>query len=147
MFLDCLFVYGVFFFSSRRRHTRCALVTGVQTCALPIYEDDYLFVIDRFKDMYISGGENVYPVEIEGVLYRVPQIAEVAVIGIPDPKWGEVGRAFVVLRDQETMDEEQIRAYCRANLAAYKVPKEVRFVEELPRNATGKLQKHRLPKE
>lgn len=115
--------------------------------AVRIDEDGYLFVIDRFKDMFISGGENVYPVEIEGVLYRVPEIMEAAVIGIADPKWGEVGRAFVVLRNSVTVGEEQIRAYCRANLAPYKVPKEFCFIEQLPRNATGKLQKHMLPRD
>src|SRR3546814_6144257 len=105
MYIDCLFVYRLcfFFFSSRRRHTRCALVTGVQTCALPISgdagymdEDGYLYIHDRVKDMIITGGENVYPAEVESAIYGHPAVQEVAVIGIPDDKWGETVKAVVV---------------------------------------------------
>jgi fatty-acyl-CoA synthase len=99
---------------------------------------------DRLKDMYISGGENVYPAEIEATLHDHPAVADAAVIGIPDERWGEVGVAIVVLRPGATADELDLIAHCRARLAAFKVPHAVRFAEELPRSAAGKLLKREL---
>ena len=94
--------------------------------------------------MYISGGENVYPAEVENVLYQLPQIAEVAIIGIPDEKWGEVGLAFIALKPNESLSDEDIINHCLKNLAKFKIPKSVEFIEALPRNATGKVLKRTL---
>jgi fatty-acyl-CoA synthase len=107
-------------------------------------EGQYLYVVDRIKNMFISGGENVYPAEVERVIVKHPAVSEAAVIGIPDEKWGEVGKAFVVLRPGETLDAATIQAHCQANLAKFKVPKQVTFLTELPKNATGKIDKRRL---
>jgi acyl-CoA synthetase (AMP-forming)/AMP-acid ligase II len=109
--------------------------------------DGYLYIADRKKDMVISGGENVYPKEIENTLFDIPGVAEAAVIGVPDPQWGEVLKAFLVLAEGVTpgaVTEETAIAHCRGNLAGYKVPKSVEFRTELPRTATGKVQKHVL---
>ncbi len=102
-------------------------------------EEGYLYVIDRLKNMFISGGENVYPAEIERIMLKNSNIAEVAIIGVPDEKWGEVGRAFVVLKQGITTDKEAILAFCKANMAKYKVPKDIVFLDALPKNDTGKL--------
>jgi fatty-acyl-CoA synthase len=99
---------------------------------------------DRLKDMYISGGENVYPAEIEAALHEHPAVADAAVIGIPDERWGETGVAFVVLRPGAHADERELLAHSRARLAGFKVPRAVHFVEELPRSASGKLLKREL---
>jgi fatty-acyl-CoA synthase len=99
---------------------------------------------DRLKDMYISGGENVYPAEIEAALHSHPAVADAAVIGVPDERWGEAGVAIVVLRPGATADERDLLAHCRARLAAFKVPRAVRFAEALPRSAAGKLLKREL---
>jgi fatty-acyl-CoA synthase len=107
-------------------------------------EDGFYFVVDRWKDMYISGGENVYPAEVENVLYQIPGIAEVAVIGIPDERWGEVGQAVVVMKNGEAISEEDVMSHCQDKLARFKQPRSVRFVAELPHNATGKLLKRVL---
>ena len=107
-------------------------------------EEGCIYIVDRYKDMYISGGENVYPAEIEGVLFALENVADAAVIGIPDERWGESGLAFVVVRAGCTLSDEQILAHCRANLAKFKVPQAVRFVESLPRNAAGKVLKREL---
>jgi len=107
-------------------------------------EDGYYYIIDRWKDMYISGGENVYPAEVESVIYQLPEIAEAAVIGVPDEKWVEVGRACVVVKEGAEVSEKAIISHCRANLAHYKVPRSVVFLEEIPRNATGKVLKREL---
>jgi fatty-acyl-CoA synthase len=107
-------------------------------------EDGYYYIIDRAKDMYISGGENVYPAEVENVLYACPDIAEAAVIGVPDEKWGEVGKAVVVLKAGHTPTEAVIIAFCAERLAKFKVPKSVVFVDALPRNASGKVVKPEL---
>lgn len=115
--------------------------------AVRIDAEGYVYVVDRIKDMFISGGENVFPVEIENVLHGLPQVLEAAVVGVPHVKWGEVGRAFVVLRQGETLTEDEALAHCAARLARYKIPKEFRFVGELPHNATGKLLKHHLPRD
>jgi fatty-acyl-CoA synthase len=107
-------------------------------------EDGYYTIVDRWKDMYISGGENIYPAEVENVLYQMEAIAEVAVIGVPDETWGEVGRAVVVVKPGESLSEAQVIEFCRGKLAGYKIPKSVVFVQELPRNAAGKVLKRVL---
>lgn len=108
--------------------------------------DGYYFIVDRIKDMYISGGENVYPAEVERVLIAHPAILECAVIGTADDKWGEVGAAFITLRPGETLSAETLRPWCRERLAAYKVPAIVRIVEDFPRTAAGKVRKPELRK-
>jgi fatty-acyl-CoA synthase len=107
-------------------------------------DEGYFTIIDRWKDMYISGGENVYPAEVEDVLYRLDAIAEVAIIGVPDEMWGEVGRAIVVTKQDRALSEADIMLHCAAHLARYKLPRSIRFVEALPRNATGKVHKPTL---
>lgn len=109
-------------------------------------EEGYLYVVDRKKDMFISGGENVFPAEIEHVLYGHPKIAEVAVIGIPDEKWGEVGKAIVVPKSGEILTEEEVLSFCQSKLAKYKIPKLVQFATQLPRNPAGKVLKRELKK-
>lgn len=104
-------------------------------------EKGHVFLIDRFKDMIISGGENIYPAEIENVLNGHPAVAQVGVIGVAHPKWGETPLAAVVLKSGATVTEEELAAYTRAHLARYKCPSHFRFVPELPRNASGKLLK------
>jgi fatty-acyl-CoA synthase len=99
---------------------------------------------DRLKDMYISGGENVYPAEIEAVLHEHPAVADAAVVGMPDERWGEVGLAVVVPRAGRSADEAELLAFCRGRLAAFKAPRSVRFAEELPRSPSGKLVKREL---
>lgn len=110
-------------------------------------EDGFYYIVDRWKDMYISGGENIYPAEVEDALFRLNGVAECAVIGVPDQRWGEVGRAFIVQKAGADLSEDAIVAYCREQLARYKAPKSVRFVDELPHNATGKVTKHLLPRD
>ena len=107
-------------------------------------EDGYYYIVDRVKDMYISGGENVYPAEVENVIYQLPQVAETAVIGVPDEKWGEVGRALVAVKAGQTLTEAEVIEHCRAYLARYKAPRSVVFVEALPRNPAGKVVKGEL---
>jgi fatty-acyl-CoA synthase len=109
-------------------------------------EEGYYYIVDRWKDMYISGGENVYPAEVENVLFYHPAIADVAVIGIPDAKWGEVGKAVIVLEPGNPVTEAEILAFCQERLAKYKIPKTTVFVDELPRNAAGKVVKTELQK-
>lgn len=106
--------------------------------------DGYLYVTDRIKDMIISGGENIYPAEIERVLVEHPSVADIAVIGVPDEKWGEVPKAVVAAAPGHAVDEAELLAYCRTQLAAYKCPKSVDVVDELPRNPTGKVLKKDL---
>ncbi|WP_210321154.1 class I adenylate-forming enzyme family protein [Aquibium microcysteis] len=107
-------------------------------------DEGYVFLFDRFKDMIISGGENIYPAEIENVLNGHDAVAQVAVIGVPHEKWGETPAAFVVLKPGSSATVEELLAYTRRNLATYKCPSVVRLVETLPRNATGKLLKPEL---
>ena len=106
--------------------------------------DGFYRIVDRWKDMYISGGENVYPAEVEGVLAELDDIAEAAVIGVADNRWGETGCAFVVLRPGRTLAADAVIAHCRAKLAGYKVPRRVRYVDALPRSASGKIKKEEL---
>jgi fatty-acyl-CoA synthase len=109
-------------------------------------DDGYVRIADRIKDMIISGGENVYPAEVENSLYDHPDIAECAVVGVPDDRWGEVGRAFVVPRPGTEPATEALLAHVRERLAAYKVPKSVVFLGELPRTPSGKIIKSELRK-
>jgi fatty-acyl-CoA synthase len=107
-------------------------------------EEGYFYIEDRVKDMYITGGENVYPAEVENALYAMEAIHEVAVIGLPDPKWGECGCAVVVPRPGASVTIEDIKAYCGERLARYKHPARLEIVDALPRNATGKVLKFEL---
>ncbi len=104
----------------------------------------FIYIEDRLKDMYISGGENVYPAEIENILYELVEIREVAVIGVPDEKWGETGCAVVALQEGKQLSSEAILAHCQPRLARFKHPQHVAFVSELPRTATGKVLKFEL---
>ncbi|MFJ5884326.1 long-chain fatty acid--CoA ligase [Kitasatospora cineracea] len=106
--------------------------------------DGCVRVVDRLKNMIISGGENIYPAEVENVLHGHPAVAECAVFGVPDPKWGESGHAAVVLRPGASADGPELLGFLRERLAGYKVPRAVRFLPALPRNALGKLLRHRL---
>ncbi|GAA1464529.1 acyl-CoA synthetase [Microbacterium thalassium] len=107
-------------------------------------EHGFHFLKDRSKDMFISGGENVYPSEVESALLDVPGVVEAAVIGVPDERWGEVGKALIVLEAGAALDADGMRAALADGLARYKIPKLFEFVAELPRTATGKVQKHLL---
>ena len=112
--------------------------------AARVDDEGYYYIVDRTKDMYITGGENVYPAEVESVLYQIPQLAEAAVIGVPDERWGEVGKAIVAVKPGQALTVEQILDHCRENLARYKLPRTIEFVDALPRNATGKVHKPTL---
>jgi len=107
-------------------------------------ENGYLFLFDRFKDMIVSGAENVYPAEVENVLYDHPDIAEVAVIGVPDEKWGETVKAIAVARPGHTIEADSLIELCQSRLAKYKCPTSVEVVDVLPRNASGKVLKTEL---
>jgi fatty-acyl-CoA synthase len=107
-------------------------------------EEGYYYIVDREKDMYISGGENIYPAEIEKVLHTHPKIFDAGIVGVPDEKWGEVGKAFVVLKLGETMRNGEIFEFLRGKVAKYKIPKYVEYIEELPKTASGKIQKFLL---
>ncbi len=109
-----------------------------------VNEEDYVTIVDRKKDMIITGGENVYSTEVENVLYSYDAVLEVAVIGVPDQKWGEAVKACVVLKPGKTATEEEIIAFCKANMAHYKAPKRVDFLEALPRTGSGKIFKKGL---
>jgi fatty-acyl-CoA synthase len=106
--------------------------------------EGYYYIVGRKKDLLISGGENIYPAEIEGLLATHPSIAEAAIIGVPDAKWGEVGRAVVVARPGATLTAEEVLAFCDGKLARYKIPRSVVFAPVLPRNAMGKVIKAEL---
>jgi fatty-acyl-CoA synthase len=103
-----------------------------------------LYIVDRKKDMFISGGENVYPAEVENAVFELPQVAEAAVIEVKDEKWGEVGRAIVALKPEEQLTEQAVIRFLKGRLAKYKIPKRVVFVDNLPRNAAGKVLKNEL---
>lgn len=106
--------------------------------------DGYVYIVDRIKDMYISGGENVYPAEVERVLHTHPAILEAAVIGVPDAKWGETGAAFLLLRPDQQIDIPALAAWCRDRLAPYKIPASFRVLPDFPRTAAGKVRKPEL---
>ena len=107
-------------------------------------EDGYAYIRDRIKDMIISGGENIYPAEVEDALYEHPAVAECAVIGVPDERWGEVGRAVVVLREGAAVEPAELLTFLDGRIARYKIPKSVVFAETLPRTASGKVIKRQL---
>ncbi|MFJ9387344.1 long-chain fatty acid--CoA ligase [Nocardioides sp. NPDC101246] len=107
-------------------------------------DDGFLYVVDRVKDMFISGGENVFPAEVEQALYTHPDVAEAAVIGVPDERWGEVGRAVVVRHPDSALTQDDLLEHLDGRLARYKIPKLVVFVDEIPHNASGKLLKSRV---
>jgi acyl-CoA synthetase (AMP-forming)/AMP-acid ligase II len=109
-------------------------------------EEGYYFLSDRKHDMIISGGENVYPAEIEEVIAKLPQVSEVAVIGVPHPSWGEEVKAIVKLKEGVTITEQEVLGYCKKNLAGFKRPRSIEFVEDFPRTATGKVLKRILKK-
>src|SRR5262245_13607591 len=106
--------------------------------------EGYYYIVDRIKDMFISGGENVYPAEVEGVLCNHPVVLEAAVVGVADVRWGEVGHAAIRLRQAQMVEAAELTAFARTQLAAYKVPKFVTVLEDFPRTAAGKVQKHIL---
>jgi fatty-acyl-CoA synthase len=106
-------------------------------------DEGYLYVKDRLKNMFISGGENVYPAEVEKLLQTHPDIDEVAVVGVPDEKWGEVGKALVVTGNR-TLAVEDVLNFCQGKLAKFKIPKHVKFVSELPKTDSGKIDRKKL---
>jgi fatty-acyl-CoA synthase len=112
--------------------------------AAVVHPDGYIEIRDRLKDVIISGGENISSVEVEGTLLRHPAIREVAVVGVPHEQWGEAPHAFVVLEPGATLSEEELREYARARLAGFKIPKGLTILDELPKTATGKIQKYVL---
>ena len=114
--------------------------------AAMVDDEGYYYIVDRTKDMYISGGENVYPAEVEDVIYQMPGVIENAVIGIHSEKWGETGRAILVVKEGANITESAVIAHCIGQLAKFKVPQDVVFVDALPRNATGKVLKTELRK-
>ncbi|SJZ45860.1 fatty-acyl-CoA synthase [Enhydrobacter aerosaccus] len=107
-------------------------------------DEGFIYIVDRWKDMYISGGENVYPAEVENVLFQLPQVADAAIIGIPNERWGEVGLAIIVRKADQPLEEADVIRHCLGKLAKFKVPQSIAFVEALPRNATGKVLKREL---
>jgi acyl-CoA synthetase (AMP-forming)/AMP-acid ligase II len=107
-------------------------------------EKGFIYIADRKKDMIISGGENIYPREIEEVLYGHPAVSEVAVVGIPDPVWVERVHAVVVLKEGATVSDAEIIAFCKEHLASFKAPKSVEFAEALPKNPQGKILKRKI---
>jgi acyl-CoA synthetase (AMP-forming)/AMP-acid ligase II len=109
-----------------------------------VNEEEYVTIVDRKKDMIITGGENVYSTEVENVIYSHPAVLEAAVIGVPDPTWGEAVAACVVLKPGKTATEEEIIAHCKKDLAHYKAPKAVQFLEALPKTGSGKIYKKGL---
>ncbi len=107
-------------------------------------EDGYLTIVDRKKDMIIAGGYNIYPVELDDVLMSHPQVLEACTIGIPDDYRGETVKAFIVAKPGESLTEADVVSYCKKNLAAYKVPKIIEFIDELPKSAVGKILRRKL---
>lgn len=110
-------------------------------------EEGFFYITDRKKDVIISGGENIYPAEVERVFLENPKISDVAVVGIPDERWGEVGMAFVVLKEGEKITEEEALRFCEERMAKYKVPKSIKFVKELPQTASQKIMRYKLREE
>jgi acyl-CoA synthetase (AMP-forming)/AMP-acid ligase II len=110
-------------------------------------EDGYLFITGRKKDLIIRGGENISPGEIENCLENHLQIDEAAVIGVPDSEWGEVVKAILVLKQDAKISTEEVNEYCKSNLASFKAPQYIAIVDELPRNAMGKILKNDLRKD
>ncbi len=109
-----------------------------------IDDEGFVYIKDRKKDMFISGGMNVYPAEIENVYLENAKISDVAVVGVPDRKWGEVGKAFIVLKNGQVMTQQEAMDFCRDRIANYKIPKSIHFVDKLPKTAGGKIRKYLL---
>jgi long-chain acyl-CoA synthetase len=107
-------------------------------------DDGWIFIVDRKKELVIRGGENIYPKELEDVLYAHPKISEVAVIGVPDDKYGEEVMACIVPRSEGDLAEDEIIAFCKENMASYKVPRYVKFLDYIPKNIIGKVVKKEL---
>ena len=125
--------------------TKDAIVDGwFRTGDIAVRSEGYLTIMDRAKDMVVTGGENVYPAEVEAVLYEVPGVADVAVIGVPDEQFGEKVHAVMVTQPDATVNLEMIMEFCRGRLAGYKLPRSMEVVAELPRNPTGKILKRQL---
>jgi long-chain acyl-CoA synthetase len=110
-------------------------------------ENGYLYIVDRVKDMIITGGENVYPREVEEVLYTRPEVQECAVIGLPDKEWGERVTAYIIPQPGETIDKDELKSFLKTRLAPFKVPKEFHAVSELPKSPAGKILKRELRKQ
>ena len=108
-----------------------------------MHADGYIELRDRGKDIIISGGENISSIEVEQILYRHPAVREVAVIGVPHEKWGETPKAFVAVKEGQTLSEDELISFCRDNLSHFKCPTSVEFTE-LPKTSTGKVQKYAL---
>jgi len=106
--------------------------------------EGYVNIVGRIKDMVIRGGENIYPREVEEFLYRLPQVQDVQVVGVPDQKYGEELCAWVIVRPGQSLDEDAVRAFCKGQIAHYKVPRYIRFVTEFPMTVTGKIQKFKI---
>ncbi len=107
-------------------------------------EDGYFYIHDRVKDMIVTGGENVYPAEVENAIFGCPGIADAAVIGVPSDRWGEEVKAVVVCKPGEAPTAAEVIAYARGRIAGYKAPKSVEFIDALPRNASGKVLRREL---
>ena len=107
-------------------------------------DNGYLFIVDRLKDMIITGGENVYSTEVEEVIYTFPKVQECAVIGAPDKEWGEKVIALILPKPGQTIDKKELKAFAKARLSAYKVPKHIYIVDDFPRSPAGKLLKRKL---
>ena len=116
------------------------IATGDVGCVV----DGFLYIVDRKKDMIVSGGFNIYPTEVENAIYKLPSVAEVAVVGTPDERWGETVCAVVVVREGCTVTSEEIDQVCVENIASFKRPRRVEFVTELPKTGTGKIMKRAL---
>lgn len=117
----------------------------VYTGDIGLFDDEgYLKIVDRKKDMVIAGGYNIYPIEIDNVLFDHPKILEACAVGVPHKYRGETIKAFIVAREGETLTEEEVVGYCKERLAAYKVPKQVEFMESLPKSAVGKVLRREL---
>jgi len=134
---------------NRPSETAAAIVNGVLRTGDLGYMDEegYFYIVDRAKDTYRSGGENVYPAEVEKILSGHPKISNVAIIGVPDDKWGEVGMAFVVPAPNQTLTEEEVLGFLVGKVARFKYPKTVKFMKELPLTATMKVKKGELKKQ
>ena len=109
-------------------------------------DEGFHYVVDRKKNMYISGGENVYPADVERFLYSHPAVREVAIVGVPDEKWGEVGKAYISLKEGQVLTSEEVLEFCKGQLAKYKTPKHVAFLDDLPKNDAGKINRLELKK-
>lgn len=131
---------------NRPQETAAALRDGWFRTGDIGYEDEsgYFHLVDRSKDMINSAGLKIWPREVEEVLYRHPAVRECAVVGSPDPLKGEVVKAFISVRREARLDAGEVEAFCRQHLAAYKIPRVVQFIEELPKSATGKILKRVL---